>query len=508
VSAVAVSLTIDRFAVDCRVPEETGRDPARSRYVLDRVLGAVSRDLPRALSTSLDTDAASEEIVFIERLRFEVVVNADWSAHELAHAVSARLIRSVKAEVAAPTTVRFRDEAELLACYMADVAQGHAGSRPWHRRFAGLQALPPSAIIRTLIDEDPTLGHKALARLARGTLLQVVTSLKQQDAWRAIEALLRDEAVGACHDALLIANALTGLEGCALLGPQRDLALIAVLAGDGLGADRLTLAIGALVGGGGTATARSTNDAPDFLLSELDGGFPASLHHEAARRIEAAGLAERMPRASLQAFVSVEPRQTALGGLWLLLPQILEFVDSDLEPDQRSLVAFGALVVAAGPMSAPALTDGSLRDALGIPSSDEESHLLLAGALARVESVPPPWRELDPRSWTERRGDLAFLHSAKRSLPLRGRAWRLLVRIGYLAWRTWASRLPGFGNASIAHLWRNTLDTPAVVEPLSGGALSVRLAPPPLDVILRISGVGRATYSLPLGMRINAEVRR
>jgi len=121
--------------------------------------------------------------------------------------------------------------------------------------------------------------------------------------------------------------------------------------------------------------------------------------------------------------------------------------------------------------------------------------------------VPAPWREQDPRSWAERRSDLAFLYSAKSALPLRGRGCRLLVRIAYLAWRTWASRLPGFGNASITHLWRNTLDTPAVVEPESG-AISIRLAPPPLDVILRISGAGRASYSLPLGLRINAEVGR
>ena len=92
-------------------------------------------------------------------------------------------------------------------------------------------------------------------------------------------------------------------------------------------------------------------------------------------------------------------------------------------------------------------------------------------------------------------------------LNLPGAVTRVATRVAYVALSAYARRLPGFAESSFAHLWKNFLATPATLR-VSTGATEVMLAPPPLDVIWRISGADRATYVLPNRRSIRVGLRR
>jgi hypothetical protein len=81
------------------------------------------------------------------------------------------------------------------------------------------------------------------------------------------------------------------------------------------------------------------------------------------------------------------------------------------------------------------------------------------------------------------------------------------MRLATHALRYYASRLPGFSESSFAHLWTNLLSTPATIR-AGANQFLVGLAPPPLDVVWRISGAGAANYELADGRRVIVEVRR
>jgi hypothetical protein len=61
--------------------------------------------------------------------------------------------------------------------------------------------------------------------------------------------------------------------------------------------------------------------------------------------------------------------------------------------------------------------------------------------------------------------------------------------------------------SSNGHLWRNFLATPAFVN-AAEDTIRVELDPPPLDLVWRISGAGRADFALPDGRRVLVDVRR
>lgn len=93
------------------------------------------------------------------------------------------------------------------------------------------------------------------------------------------------------------------------------------------------------------------------------------------------------------------------------------------------------------------------------------------------------------------REEFEYLSSAwfDRSDPLE----RLLTVAGQSVMRGFAQRLNGFASSSMPFLWRNFLDVPASVEvEEETGRWVIGLSRPPLDLVLRMSGLSRRTYEL------------
>jgi hypothetical protein len=72
---------------------------------------------------------------------------------------------------------------------------------------------------------------------------------------------------------------------------------------------------------------------------------------------------------------------------------------------------------------------------------------------------------------------------------------RVLCLIARAVLRDFAWRLPGFAQSSLAHLWTNFLDVPARLQDFSDRRV-VRLTPPPLHVVLSMTGMLGATYRI------------
>src|SRR5262249_46254555 len=77
------------------------------------------------------------------------------------------------------------------------------------------------------------------------------------------------------------------------------------------------------------------------------------------------------------------------------------------------------------------------------------------------------------------------------SLPGVGAAWRrVLARAARLVLRRFARRLPGFGESTPPHLWRNFLAFDAVIEN-EDARVVVRCGRPPLHLVLTLTGMTR-----------------
>src|SRR5687768_7902614 len=132
--------------VGARVLVQHGHpDPERVRRRVDAALGD---DLRRALAAACAArfDERDGTVWVIRRLAFQVVVDAAWDPGQLARAVASHLTRAVERALAnggdGVDVVRFRDRAEHLACFVAELARGTAWSRWYFDAFDGVRVLP------------------------------------------------------------------------------------------------------------------------------------------------------------------------------------------------------------------------------------------------------------------------------------------------------------------------------------------------------------------------------
>lgn len=485
-------LKVRNFAIECRTSAEA--DPARSRDVLDRTLAGIRRDLPQLLHHALSSEGDKKDIVFVERLAFEATISADWSEDVIAAEIGRQVLRTLWAHLSDPAALRFADEADLLARFLLDIAEGAAFTRGWHCMFDGLKALPLSATIRTLIERDAHGAVVALARLDHGSTEKIVAQMIEGDAQRALAAVVAGSA-RPCRDLRQIAEALAAL-GPAVFARGRPSAgtarhhitlAAALFRQTGFSADAITLRLADVLLG----VAQSGAPLEDVLNSPAD-------HDESGDREMIATLVseDELEEALAilgSATVRQAPEQFARhGGVWLLLPYLL---------DHAPATILIALALAGGTDARELWRDGLLRDALGIPSEDDEFvDALMASDGPRVAANPP-------RPFAVRRRDQKHLLAAATALAISLPLLRLPMRLATHAMRRYASRLPGFSESSFAHLWTNTLSTPATIR-AGADQFLVKLTPPPLDVIWRISGAGAANYELPGGRRVIVEVRR
>jgi hypothetical protein len=108
--------------------------------------------------------------------------------------------------------------------------------------------------------------------------------------------------------------------------------------------------------------------------------------------------------------------------------------------------------------------------------------------LAAVQNRNPP-----PARWI--RQDLQYL-AFPPGFGEPPAARSALGRVAMGVMRDFAGRLPGFAQSSLTHLRANFLDISASVQSESGRRV-VRLARPPLDIVLNMTGMSRASYRIP-----------
>jgi hypothetical protein len=480
------ALAIERLTVDCHMPKSLADDTRRAREILDRILSSATRELPECLQRALASEPASDMTAFIDTLRFDVTISAEWPRDEIARAFAIQVLRSLWRTLDDPGTIRFKDRPEMLARFVLDLAQGHAYTRSWHLQFAGLRLLSTSGIVRSLIVDEPVVASAALARLLPSDLQKVTALFNESDAERALVAILGSAQGSVEADPVVVATTIVS-QGClSLQKPQQQ----------------LSFAIAMRRQTGAVANARILALAQDLveLASKPDDAMPTAAKSDETSVAEAI----RILKPGLPKEDGSE-RSSSCGGIWLILPHVLAVLGHRME---LAPVALCALALAAGNDAVGVWRDDLLRATLDLDDA------ALSGFQTGSVSTFPAKRPSDataeshsPPPYSLRRRNLSHLRRGVVQLSLPDGLTRAATRVAYAALSAYARRLPGFADSSFAHLWKNFLATPATLK-VSDSSIGVMLAPPPLDVIWRISGADRATYVLPNGRSIRVGLRR
>jgi hypothetical protein len=513
---MATHINIEEMTLTCHMHEEVVRS-GRGSEVLDRVLSSAKNSVPEFLGSALASEPENDSVLFIETLGFDATVNAAWSMDAMGKAVASQLLRKLWS-LDDRHVVRFRDRNEVVARFLLHLADGRAYTQTWHDiMFGGLKLLPSTAIVRTLVVDDPPLLLIALSRLSPADLKIVAGVLSNYDATIAVGALVSTMELGACRDPQAIAAALVA-QGCfSLTGPLQQFELtIAVHRESDQPADSITLALA-------MALSQLAAESPDLESGTTLEAIQTLIAESTAAKMYALTVADAAPAVKnlneesvCAALAILRPHVTAreavehycaFGGIWLVLPHVLQVMAIAAEEHEMSQGAaaqlLSALSLVAGLEASRVWKDGALRDVLELRADDPE-------LIQQLMQETPPGRNDTPAKhapFARRRSDVNYLRTAADSIGLGAIERRSIMRTAYAAFRAYASRLPGFADASFAHLWRNFLATPTtVVRSLTH--IHVQLSPCALDVIWRISGADRARYALPTGYTVEVGVRR
>jgi hypothetical protein len=499
--SMASTLAIEQLTVECHVP--AADEERRARDILDRVLASVQHDLPDYLDRLLATEADSDAIIVIDTLRFDATINVAWPRDRIARVLAAQLSRSLWRALERPDAIRFKDRAEMLARFLVDLAHDAAFARGWHSAFDGLRVLPASAIVRTLITDEPLESWTALSRLFPADLDRVLALLSRGDAERALTALLQTANSDALCDPAVIAEAALSQRCLSLNMPQQQLALAIAIARqpDGeanAGALAIARALFRLAATGDVAAAAGADQFQSMLRRlALEGDAAAlALLQNGLVRFDAEAVAS-----AVKALQGEQPRadvrelHATCGGAWLLLPWILNAVD------EHPALALHVLAASAGARAAEVWHSAPLREALDLDDERLTAAARATRALGNIEAASASAsREIEEQN-------LAHVRLGLAPLGLPRRAARTVGRLAAHAQIAYARRLPGFAESSFRYLWDNLLATEAAIR-YEAEAIEVALKAPPLDVIWKITGADRASFVLPGGRAVRIAVRR
>ncbi len=420
-----------------------------------------------------------------------------------------QLARCLWSKLSDPSTTTFRDNAELWARFFLDLATGCAYTHRWHDVFAGFEPLSTSAIARSLVEAEARTAMAALCRLIPSDLNRVVSHFSTADARRAVEAATVT-AIDPCRDVQLIADTLVAFEEWRPEDPKAQFALaVAIERETGKHAGVATLHLAEML----MDLAHSehfTGSQGHGMRSDEDESsagpgrtHPSTRWHSYLRRNRgsvATAVAKLRPGPKAPRAQCFELGE---GGFWLVLAHVPALLEESLAP------AFVSAAVCCCSHARAVWENRSLRSLLQLPQDDD---VLLALAVERLrvrgsQRVASETAGQTPRRFSVRRADWRDLRDAAAAIGVPAQVVGAVVRMSYVALRAYARRLPGFGTSSNSHLWRNFLLTPATVWG-DEGLIRVTLAAPALDVIWRVSGAGKATYTLPDGRFVHTDVRR
>ncbi|MBN1439690.1 MAG: hypothetical protein JW929_09795 [Anaerolineales bacterium] len=594
-------------------------EPERLRSRLDEI---VRQKLPAALASAFGGGEPPDGgFWFIRSLDVALAVNTAWDDNEISLRWAEGIARSFSAATSdgGSGALFFADRAAYLASYFVRCADGSPAREWFFEPFSGFSALPASAAVRSVIEEETEAGGTALVRMPAADLEKVLSMLSDADARRILlafggrasaapaqpastsrpdippaagarpatdfrdapELLLRTwspprRALSEPAEALFhyLAAARERPDAAAMALAQAAVALTRLarrLQAEGPSARALLAALA----GGDLATLYVVAGAADAgALRALLGVAPETIW-----RIGRAVGAQPAPLEDAQ-ITPATARFTRFGGAFLLLP----YVDSlplpaatDLPPpqaaDPESAFRFLVLVRCFGAERfEAAFRDPLLRDLFRIPPAlspaearawesavaaqsaagwhpelarwqaavwpedggvfaleplpGGEAVLLDAesgvwrwrggtdrGELARIETLLPPDAALHCRAdslrssaaealpgFRIRAGDAAptferFAEDADFLEAESGVAARIFAPAAQNALRAFAQRLPGFARSGLPYLHRNFLDLTASLEEFPERRV-VRLGRPPLDLVLSMAGLNRASHRL------------
>ena len=435
------------------------------------------------------------------------------------------LIGALEADSPAEGILHFPNRAAYLARFLVDLVNDRAWKAWHHNEFRGLKMLPMTAAIRTVVLNEPDNAVAALNTLSLGERLQVLNALRPADAGRVLEALVprleelqdgeslamlldsseaerktvlrrliekkREQVIPAKpvekqkantadtnYSSELDERRYTAFGGAFLLLPL--LAPVPLMAAAARwpvpeSADKTTLIRLLILAKcmGGERAMRAFNDP---VLRDLAAVPPAVTLGDAANWL--GRITPEQQHAFLKHLadwrLQVEPSETQLitttkgpgrvavlvarrKGMWLAV------YEYESPPEGASLVKdFATFIPTAPQVSTPAeqSSDDAL-PAIGLQSAQEDLSFL---------TLP---RNLCPNSGVD--------------LALSVVAQSVIRDFGY--------RLPGFAASSLGYLHANFLNMTASLE-RQAERWVVRLGRPPLNVILNMTGMARATYNL------------
>jgi len=441
-------------------------DDVRSR--LDDTARSQLRD---ACATVFDRilDPRDRSVWLIRRLELDLAVDAgiaapDHLARFWGQHIAAKLARTIARGPDGDSVLRFDDEDDYYAHFIADVASATAWRCWQYRRFDSLRSLPAGAAIREALFRDPAHAAGILQRVAKiGRLDSVLHVISEYDARQIGRVLPTDAAEGSLREELEMVVTLR--RPVAVQPTPHEALRIAVELHYRIGFSRVELILRCI---------RLLENAPEPLLASITGGhlaialgvaretgftddidaimalLDASVH-------DAEWLAATIRQLQLSPANAATTRKTVLtsfGAVFLLLPAMLEVAPPEVldSPALRLLLA------------AESLTH----------TSDPEFFLDDAVLLAAGLSSAPDLAEI---------GNLAAMRED-------------LTSLAQLVLHSFTSRLIGFRHSAPEFLWANLFAGQSGVS-LREDRIDVQLPPVPLRVILRFAGVHGQTYTVP-----------
>jgi hypothetical protein len=484
---VAARLHARRLRADIRVPRDHPA-PERVRSELaDEVASRVPRALAGALTGLLRADDSG--VWLIRRLDVDVHLrrgdDVDVLAKIWAREIAAALRRVMDGVGDPANVVRFRSRAEQTAAFLTDLLAGRARGCWYHRAFAGVDVLPVSAAIRTVLERDRGIAVEALALLTEPARRALVATSSEADAERLAQLLLAGRPGLARRELLDV-----------LGGAFRRWSTRALL--DGESRDRLSLVLGCVA------------VEPRALDARLAPLMAALVRMRRRIALSAGPDARTLAAAVSTGDVRAVAEHWDGDDLPVILPLLSEPRDW-LEP----LVLKTAVDAPAHP------TQAAKRARVYTPFGGGALLLTAAAELPWAELPAPesPSANLSPQAWlrflavlealgtpAERHGlDDPVLRTLygiddglRRPTAPAGRASapRPEVAAGQRLLRAFAAPLRGFAHASDDHLRRNFLDVGAHLEADDDRWL-VGVGRAPLHVILQMAGLDRRDLWVP-----------
>lgn len=425
----------------------------RIRGVAEEVLRDV---LPRALGQAVARGLGGDEVAVIDRLEVGVSLDPDEDPALTAERWAAAILKGLRRALQAPDRY-YRDRAEHLACYIEATLTRTRGAADF-RAFAGFAAMPPGMAIRAALCQEGACAHDALRRLSPRSHARLLAALSEPDARLILRAVCSSAPM---PGVVRLGVSAKTLDAAAATRAPDLAALCLVLSG-----------MRAEATGTGPVSAKTVRAFAGAVLRAY-GAARAAVEPTGSMPAEDAGLLPEGLRAILsdqigaveRGAVEARPLVSQAAGLALLLPTLLSVGDGTAAVQRSGTAARLRLdLLVAASQGRADLADPLLRTLAGAPLD------------GRLDDPDPGLA-----------ADLARALELAQSEPL---------DLAEALARRFALGVRGFETTSAEFILENFLSGAGSLT-RKKGVLTLRYAPPPIYIALRLSGVERVRVQPP-----------